>query len=167
MARLRRATSSVATPKATRWGLSGSISAPGFSAAWVRGSPPLAFVDSGLENCRIVAVPGENRGSAAIRFPRLGDLTKLLFARPLGKPHQSPQLDHDGEVAGRKNVVATFREQQVDFRRPAANALDPGEERNCFFIINREVVEIQLTRDHQLREASDIAGFLARHSCGA
>ena len=72
-----------------------------------------------------------------------------------------------GEVAGREDVGAPFGEQQVDFRRPAADTLDLGQQRDRLLVVLGQVFEIELTRHDQLGEAADVAGFLARHASGA
>jgi DNA-3-methyladenine glycosylase II len=54
------------------------------------------------------------------------------------------ELDHDGEVTGGKDIGASFGEQQIDFRRPAADAFDLGQEGDRLLVVVRQIVEVQL-----------------------
>src|SRR6476469_3364700 len=101
-----------------------------------------------LEDAAVIAVPGEHRRGAAIRAPRLGKLAQLLLARLFGKPHQSSDLDQDGKISCGEDVGAALGEQQIDFRRPAADALDLGEQSDRFLIVRRQIAEVELPRNH-------------------
>src|SRR5206468_2463025 len=99
---------------------------------------------------------------AAIRAPLFRKLAQLLLGQSFLVPEQPPDLDQDGEIAGGENIAAPFGEQQIDLRRPAADALDPGEERDRLLIVGGKLVEVELARKDQLGEAADVARLLAR-----
>ena len=66
-----------------------------------------------------------------------------------------------------EDVGPAFREQEIDFRRPAADALDLGQEFDCFLVVIGQVFEVEFSGKDQLGEASDVARLLPRHAGGA
>src|SRR3954466_10134982 len=109
-----------------------------------------------LEYAAVVAVPGEHSRGAAIRPPCFCELAQLLLARLVRQTHQASQLNHHCEIAGREHVGPPFREQQINFRRPAADALDLCQERNRFLILFWKVFQIELTGEDKLGKASEV-----------
>ena len=101
-------------------------------------------------------MPGEHGGGAAIWAPGLGQLAQLLLGRLVRKAKQPSDLDQHGKVAGGEDIAAALGKEEVDFRRPAADALDLGEERNRFLIVFGPVLEVKLARDDEFGEASDL-----------
>src|SRR4051812_30147961 len=83
-----------------------------------------------LQDAAVVAVPGEHRRGAAIGPPRFRNLAQMLLARLPLDAEQPPDLDLDRKVSRRPDIGASLGKQQIDFRRPAPDALDLGEERD-------------------------------------
>ena len=99
-----------------------------------------------------------------MRAPRLGQLAQLLFARPLVHSQQSADRDLHGEVAGRPDIRPPLGEQKIDFRRPAADALDPGQQRDRLVVVFGQVGEVELARQDQRSKAARVARLLPRYS---
>jgi hypothetical protein len=97
----------------------------------------------------------------------LRELAQLLFAWLLRKSHQPPELNQYRKVPGRKNVRASLGEEQIDFRGPAADPLNLGQQRDRFLVVVRQAVEVELAGKDQLGKAANVAGLLPRHSGGA
>ena len=99
--------------------------------------------------------------------PSFPQLTRFLLARSCRQfEHASDGLLHR-QVACRPDVLTPFCKQQIYLRRPAANALDPGEFGNGRFIVFGQVIEGQFSTRHQFAQAAGIALFLAGQSAGA
>jgi len=79
-----------------------------------------------------------------MRTPAFRQLAKLLLGRPLGQAKQLADLDLHGKIAGGEGVGPAFREKEVDFCGPAANALHPGQQFDRLLVIDRQFVEIEL-----------------------
>ena len=112
-------------------------------------------------------VPGEDRRGAAMGTPAFGEFPRQLFAGAFGQAQYPSDLDLHGQIARRPDIRPSFREQQVDFRRPAPDPLDPHQLRNGVLIIVRQVVQVDAAADHQLGQASGIALLLPRQAAGA
>src|SRR3546814_5461384 len=80
-----------------------------------------------LKHLGFVVVPAQYRHRAAIRLPRMGEFAGLSFAGPRFQSHDSPDFHLHREISGRPNVGAALGEQQIDFRRPAPDALRSEE----------------------------------------
>jgi len=112
-------------------------------------------------------VPCKYRRRSAVRTPAFGDLPQYFFRRSVFHAEQAADLDLDSEVPGGPDVAAPFREQQIDFGRPAADALDAGQKRDRFLVILGQGVEIEFARQDQLRKAACVTRLLARDAGGA
>ena len=99
---------------------------------------------------------------AAVRAPFLAKLAQLLLGRLALQAHQLADFDLHRQVAGRPDIGAAFREQQIDFGRPAADALDLDQLLDRLLVVLGQVGEVELARQDQLREAPRIAGLLPR-----
>ncbi len=108
-----------------------------------------------------VVVPREDCRGAAIGAPGFGERAALFFGRAIGQPHDLADVDLDGEVARGPDVAPPLGEQQVDFGRPAADALDLGEQSDRIFVVGGQVVEGQRAGHDELGKAPRIALFLA------
>src|SRR5688500_17982196 len=102
-----------------------------------------------------------------MRTPVFGKLAQLLLSRLFLHAEQLADLDLDGEVAGRPDVRAAFGEQKINFRRPAADALDPRQMSDGILIVLGQAVEVELAREYQSGKAAGITGFLPRQAGGA
>ena len=78
-----------------------------------------------------------------MRAPVFGEFAKLFLGRLAVEAQQLANLDLHREVARRPDVAAAFGEQQVDFRRPTANALDFDQLRDCLLIVFRQVGQVE------------------------
>ena len=107
-------------------------------------------------------MPGENRRGAAMGAPGFGEGPGRAFARPLGEAEDLPAFDLHGEIAGRPDVATAFGEQQVDFRRPAANALDRHQLGDRLFIVLGQGGEVKPAGCHLFGQAPRIGRFLTR-----
>ena len=79
------------------------------------------------------------------------------------RPRQPGAHDRrlQGEIAGRPDVAPPLGEQQVDFRRPAADALHRSERGDRFLVVPRQRGEIKPPARHFLGEAAGIGDLLA------
>src|SRR3546814_15108074 len=73
----------------------------------------------------------------------------------------SPDFHLHREISGRPNVGAALGEQQIDFRRPAPDALYPCQERDGLFVILRQALQVERARCDLPGEAPCIAYLLA------
>ena len=125
---------------ATSWRRSASTSArASVPRLGARAAAASAFGDS-LEHAAVVAVPGEHRGGAAIRPPRLRQVRAAAFRSAC---RRGPAAGRSRPCTARSPAGKTsgppFREQQIDFRRPAADALDLGQQGDRFLIVLGQV----------------------------
>src|SRR5687768_3868375 len=94
--------------------------------------------------------------------PAFGARQKLLLLRPGVETEGEARGFLDREVARRKNVRVAEREQQIDFGRPAPDALDRAQSVDRLFRLQMfEVFEVEPGVQRQSRLA-DRAHFLAR-----
>ena len=77
-----------------------------------------------------------------MRTPGLSQFAQFLLAWLAFQPKQFADFDLNREVAGRPNVAAPFRKQQVDFCLPAADALDLDKLGDRFFVVLGQIGEI-------------------------
>src|SRR3546814_6599689 len=77
----------------------------------------------------IIAMPAENRRGAAVGTPGFGELAEQLFARARVQPQDAADGLLHRQVAGRPDVGTPLGEEQIDFGRPAPDALHLGEQR--------------------------------------
>ena len=99
--------------------------------------------------------------------PAFGQFARPLFRWPLGEGEQLRETGLDREVAGGPDVLAPLSEQQVDLRRPAADALDPDELGDRFLVVAGQRLQVEFAPMNQLAQAARIALLLARQPAGA
>ena len=102
-----------------------------------------------------------------MRSPGFGKVAGQLLARPLAQAQYPPDRDLHRQVAGRPDVGAAFGEQQIDFRRPAADPLDLHQLRDRGLIVGGQGVEVQRAVHDQFGQAAGIALLLPRQATGA
>ena len=107
-------------------------------------------------------MPCKHRCGTTVRPPAFAELAEELFGRAILHSQQAADLDLDGEVARRPDIAPSLGEEQIDFRRPATDALDPRQELNGLLVVLGKCVEIELAGQDQLREAARVARLLAR-----
>src|SRR3546814_13986641 len=112
-------------------------------------------------------MPAEDRGGAAVGAPGFGQFARLLFARTRAQPKDAADGFLHREIARGPDVGASFGEEQVDFGRPAADALDAREQGARFLITGGEGVEGPLAVQDELPRALGIALLLPRQAPGA
>ena len=82
-----------------------------------------------------------------MRAPGFGEGAGGLLVGAGLQPEQFGQPRLHRQVARRPDVGAAFGEQQVDFCRPAADALDPGEFGDGFLVVGGQRVELEFARE--------------------
>jgi hypothetical protein len=119
------------------------------------------------DHSHIVAMPAEDGGGAAVGTPRLTDFADTLLARACVEPKDAANGFLHRKVSGRPDVGASFGEKQIDFGRPASDALDLGQQRDRLFIVGGEGGEVEFAIEYELRQTLGIALFLRRQAAGA
>src|SRR3546814_6399168 len=88
-------------------------------------------------------MPAENRRGAAVGTPGFGELAEQLFARARVQPQDAADGLLHRQVAGRPDVGTPLGEEQIDFGRPAPDALHLGEQRDRILRSEEHTSELQ------------------------
>src|SRR3546814_14108605 len=102
-------------------------------------------------------MPAEDRRGAAMGAPGFGKLTHRFFARSRVEAEDAADRLLHRQVARGPDVGAPLGEEQIDFGRPAADALDLGEQRDSVLVVGGESGEVEPAvedeRPEELRRA--------------
>src|SRR5262245_21706106 len=108
-------------------------------------------------------MPEEMRGSTTMRTPRLRQLDHALGIGALAQALEALQRHLQRQIAGREDVFASEREEQIDLRTPAADALDLDELGDRVLIRHRlNADKIDAAGDEIGGETKRVRRFLAR-----
>ena len=107
-------------------------------------------------------MPEEDRCRAAVRAPGFGEFAGQLLARAGIVAEDAADLDLDRKVARGPDVGAALGEQQIDFRRPAADPLDPDQRCDRLLVVGGQVRQVEPAARDLVGEAAGIAEFLPR-----
>ena len=131
------------------------------------GRPPLRkghsrLARATLPNCSCARrAPRRRRGAAARLRPARATASRSACS---SRPSSLPISICTARSPAGQTSRAPFGEQQIDFRRPAADALDLGQQRDRFLVVLGQVGEVELAGQHQPGEAARIAGLLPRQA---
>lgn len=112
-------------------------------------------------------MPAKERGAAAMRLPLLAKGPCSLFFGAFGQAENAPHRFLNGQIARWPNIGPSLCEHEINFRAPAADAANLGEQGNGVFVIRWQMREIDRAIDHQFGKAAGIALFLAAEAAGA
>ena len=100
--------------------------------------------------------------------PDFGALHEPGRLRAFRQAEQALRRGQQRQVAGRQHVAPAQREQQIDFRRPAADALDRDKGGDRFFVRQPlQPVEIERARSASFGEGPGIADLRPAEAEGA
>ena len=105
-------------------------------------------------------MPGEDSHRPAMRPPLFSQCACFFLARTVVEVQQFTTSNLDSEIARGPDVRSTFGKKQVDFRRPAADALDAGQFFNSCLIIRGKVFKVDFSADDQLAQRPRVALLL-------